>query len=97
MRILDIQFVGIDSWNRPVFKHVKYPLYFGSVAILFPDKEKAPNNTPEEISEYFKKRIDELEYFGESFDCEPHGGLNKDKVKLNIIAHDRLIKMENWL
>jgi hypothetical protein len=82
-KTINIMFVGIDSWNRPVFKHTKYSFYFGSVAILFPDKEKAPNNTPGEISEFFRKNIGELEYFGEHFDCEPHGGLPKH-IKLNI-------------
>ena len=35
--------------------------------------------------EYFKDHIDELEYFGDHFGCEPHGGLDKG-LKLEIIT-----------
>ncbi len=70
-----IKFVGIDSWNRPVYKDVNTTIYYGSVHTLFPNKNIAPNNTPAEINEYFKKNIEELEYFGVQFDCEPNGGM----------------------
>jgi hypothetical protein len=72
---IDIKFKGIDSWNRPVFK-TDGGKYIGSVNTLFPDKEKAPNNTNKEISDYLKNNLSELEYFGDYFDCEPMGGLN---------------------
>jgi len=77
-----IKYVGIDSWNRPIFKSANS--YYGSVNTLFPNKNIAPNDTNEEIIEYFKNNINELEYFGDEFDCEPNGGLNKC-IKLKIV------------
>jgi len=41
-------------------------------------------NHPREISKYFKENIEELEYFGSYFGCEPCGGINSD-IKLIII------------
>jgi hypothetical protein len=75
----DLKFRGIDSWNRPVFKDVDSTLHFGSVNKLFND------STPkEEIISYFKERPEELEYFGDKFGCEPHGG-NQSFFKYNFI------------
>lgn len=74
-RNINIKFYGIDSWNRPVFKS-ENGNYLGSTTSLFPDKDKAPNNTAKEISDYFRNNIHEIEYFGKTFDCEPMGGLN---------------------
>jgi hypothetical protein len=82
--IVPIKFRGIDDWNRPVYKHAEANIYFGITNILFPDKNLAPNNTTEEINEYFRNNIDQLEYFGMKFNCEPHGGL-PEQYKLNII------------
>jgi hypothetical protein len=77
-----IKFRGIDVWSRPVFKTDK-GLYVGSVNTLFPNKKIAPNNTTEEIVDYFREHLSELEYFGTSFNCEPHGGISS-KVKFVI-------------
>lgn len=82
---VDIKFKGIDYWNRPVFKTVDKNVYIGSTTILFPDKELAPNNTPEEISEYFRNNKDKLCIFGDSFNCEPLGYRISKEVELNII------------
>lgn len=78
IRTFTIKFRGIDDWNRPVYKDVDKNLYFGSVNILFPDKEIAPNNTPLEINAYFRNNIHQLELFGDKFNCEPHGGRAKN-------------------
>jgi len=76
---MDIKFEGIDDWNRPVFKATNHNCRFGSTCTLFNWDE------PEEkVVEYFKNHINELEYFGCSFNCEPHGGNLKDTI-LNII------------
>ena len=72
--IVKIKFVGIDDWSRPVYKMVGKQVYFGSTNRLFPDKRFAPNGTIEEINQYFIENIEELEYFGRSFNCEPNGG-----------------------
>ena len=68
--ILKLKFKGIDGWNRPVFKVIDKNIYFGSVTTLF-----EYDDDPYKITEYFKDNIGELEYFGNHFDCEPHGGV----------------------
>ena len=75
-RNIFIKFEGIDDWNRPVYREVDTLARYGSVNRLFPDKKIAPNNTIEEINDYFRKNMKELEFFGHSFNCEPHGGLS---------------------
>jgi hypothetical protein len=82
--IIPVKFRGYDDWNRPVYYNKDLHSYFGSTCTLFPDKTIAPNGTVEEVNKYFKDNIAELEYFGTSFDCEPHGGLNP-KYTLEII------------
>ena len=83
----DVKFKGIDSWNRPVYKIVDSNVYIGSVDTLFPDKHIAPNNTKEEIDEYFKNHLDELVIFGNTFDKgdDPLGYAIKENINLNII------------
>jgi len=75
---INIKFRGIDDWNRPVFKDVDSCIHYGSTNTLF------TNETPEEINIYIRSNIKELEYFGGSFNCEPHGGIPSN-YKLNII------------
>jgi len=76
---MDIKFEGVDCWNRPVFKDVDSKARFGSVQTLFND-----NDDVAIIVKYFKSNIYELEYFGNVFGCEPHGGLEPN-LKLNIV------------
>lgn len=76
--IVTIKFRGIDDFNRPVFKDVNSSSHFGSVHTLYNDMYNK-----EEINKYFKESISELEYFGERFNCEPHGGINSN-IKLII-------------
>ena len=69
---IKLQFVGIDSWNRPVFKSPSEKLYFGDVNNLFSDDATE--------SEVLKKvTIYDLCYFGEHFGCEPMGTDVPDK------------------
>lgn len=77
------KFKGIDDWNRPVFKTDR-GFYIGSVLTLFPDSKKAPNNTAEEISNYFRNNKGELCIFGDSFNCEPLGYTIDKSVELII-------------
>jgi len=80
---LEIKYRGLDSWNRPVFKSIndKYKsLHFGSVTTLFDYSDD-----PKVIIDYFKNNIDELEYFGNHFDCEPNGGMPFKGLTLKII------------
>lgn len=82
MENIQIKFRGIDDWNRPVFKCIdpRYKsLYFGDVNKLWDWNE----NT-DVVTNYYKEHVDALEYFGDSFNCEPHGGLDS-RIKLEII------------
>jgi hypothetical protein len=64
-----IKFRGIDNYNRPIYKVIDKPMYFGSTDTLFSDEADE-----EKVNDYFKSNTDELEYFGNRFGCEPHGG-----------------------
>ena len=79
MIIINIKFEGIDNWNRPVFKNIDSHSRYGSVNKLFGWDEPKEN-----VIKYFKSHLDELEYFGNHFGCEPNGGLDKSLI-LNII------------
>lgn len=63
-----VKFRGIDFWGRPVFKHVSSNSHFGSTNILFDGHES-------EAEVLSKIESSDLEYFGQSFDCEPNGGI----------------------
>lgn len=76
---INIKFKGIDNFNRPVYKDINSNMYFGSTKSLF-----AYDKNFKDINDYLKENLNELEYFGNSFNCEPHGGHN-DKYKFNII------------
>lgn len=79
-RVFKLKFVGIDSWNRPVFKDVDKKIYFGSTDNLFDY-----GTTADKVYEYFGDDIEKhLEYFGSEFDCEPHGG-RASNWELNIL------------
>jgi hypothetical protein len=69
-------FVGIDSWNRPVWKAPDKEAYFGSVNILF-----SMGETEKQIRKQIKGVYD-LCYFGNHFDCEPMGTDIPDKYYL---------------
>ena len=84
MRKFVIKFRGVDDFNRPVFKVVDSAIYFGGTTTLFPDLKKFPNGTKEEINEYFRNNQHEIEFFGNKFNCEPHGG-NSEKWQFEII------------
>lgn len=79
LRNLDIKFSGVDRWNRPIYKLRDKSIYFGSVNTLFNYEA-----TEEEVNNYFLDNIEELEYFGNSFGCEPIGGISED-LRLHII------------
>lgn len=84
---INLEFVGVDFWSRPVYKWQDKEVYIGSVDTLLPDDKVAPNGTTEEINAYFREHLDELVLFGTSFDSEedPLGSrINKD-IKINIV------------
>lgn len=63
-----IQFYGIDRFNRPVFKSLDAgkSKYYGDVNHLF-------SYDAIEAEVLAKITVDDLCYFGSSFDCEPYG------------------------
>ena len=64
--MINVQFVGVDAFNRPVFKEIGKRRYYGSTSHLVDY-----GATEEEVLD----RIDSsmLEYFGTRFNCEPMG------------------------
>ena len=82
---IELKFIGIDDWSRPVYKGLGTKNFFGSTNVLFPDKRIAPNDTVEEINNYFKENMFELCYFGNHFNCEPMGGGMSKEIEYIII------------
>lgn len=81
-----IYFVGIDDFNRPVFRHVlNKKAYFGNLNILFPYGEG-------EASVLEKVTAESLEYFGDHFGCEPHGGNSAVPLKIVPMEEAEVIK-----
>jgi hypothetical protein len=66
MKEILMAFVGVDYWNRPVFKDITKEEYYGSTDMLFSEcaGEWEVINTVE---------VEDLVYFGNSFACEPMG------------------------
>jgi hypothetical protein len=63
----NVQFVGVDSWNRAVFKSLEKPRrFFGDVNNLFSD-DATESEVLAKITE------DDLCYFGDHYGCEPMG------------------------
>lgn len=75
-----IKFVGIDSWNRPVFKSMDKPRHFyGDVHTLF-DYDATEEKVLARLT------ADDLCYFGSRFDCEPWGTpVNNLKIERNSV------------
>ena len=76
----DLKFRGIDHFNRPVFKDVESSLHFGDVHKLWTNEEAKEGK----LLKYYRENLDALEFFGESFNCEPYGG-RQQFFKFNII------------
>ena len=70
---LRLRFVGLDGWDRPVFKDDSITnMFFGDVDHIF-----KPSDSKEKIFEYYRERrlnLDRiLTYFGKAFRCEAWG------------------------
>lgn len=81
-KIMNIKFVAIDSWNRPVFKLEGKEVYFGDVNKLWVANELGEDNKL--LYEYYEKNLDKIEFFGGEFDCEPNGG-RSDRWEFKLI------------
>jgi len=70
---LVLKYEGIDEWSRPIFKDENNKRY-GSVCNLMPY-----GVTKEEVLE--RVTPFDLCYFGNTFNCEPHGGAIPEHYK----------------
>lgn len=61
-----VKLIGIDSWNRPIFKWNEGKEYYGSTDKLF-SLDASEESILEEVTE------EDLTYFGGRFGCEPMG------------------------
>jgi hypothetical protein len=73
---IKLKFVGIDSWNRPVFKSPTEKKYFGDVNQLF-NYEATETEVLKNVTIY------DLCYFGDHFGCEPMGSDVPDQYYIN--------------
>lgn len=78
----DLKFIGIDDFYRPVFKDVDSTLYFGDVNKLW--NYAGSGEKYNKLINYYKENLNQLEYFGDKFNCEPVGG-RQDYFKFNIV------------
>lgn len=67
-----LKFIGIDNWNRPVWKAPEEKAYYGSVNELF-DYEATEEEVLKKVDTYG------LCYMGDHFGCEPMGTDVPDK------------------
>lgn len=80
---LKIKFVGIDDWNRPIFKpeNKKKKYYLSDVNNLFDY-----GTTDEQVKEFYKDKVplnSYITYHGRSIDDDPNGG--KLQFELEIV------------
>lgn len=74
-QVRKIKFVGIDEWNRPIFKVLEKNYYISDLENLFPlDISEA------DIKVFYsnKKLSEVLTYHGATANCEPMGDKLKD-------------------
>ena len=77
---LKIKFVGIDDWNRPIFKGQGKKYYLSDVNNLFDY-----GATEEQVKEFYKDKDnlrELLTFHGYSVDSEHNGGMLKYDLKL---------------
>ena len=83
METIDIEFITIDDWNRPIFKPIdkskKY--YLSDIGNLFDY-----GTTEKQIKEFYEDVSDHLgdyiTYHGKSIDTDPHGVPLKYELRL---------------
>lgn len=72
-KILNLEFICIDEWSRPVWKVVDKQVYFCSVDCLIPNRDLASHSTSAEINEHFKERQYLVVLLGGNIDDDPDG------------------------
>lgn len=81
-----MEFEGIDSWNRPIFKVPGTKMRFGSTEILF-------NQSAGKTEVLEGLQLSDLCYFGNSFDCEPIAGFNLGESNIIHMKSGRVLKL----
>jgi len=76
---MNIQFEGIDDFNRPIFKGIDSNQRFGSVDFLF-----GYESTEKEVLDVISE--EDLLYFGNTFECEPMGSAAPE---INIVRKNK--------
>lgn len=72
MKKIELEYVGIDYWSRPVFQTIEKPYrYYGSVEKLF-DHLATRETILKQVTEV------DLCYFGREFGCEPDGTVHSN-------------------
>jgi hypothetical protein len=61
-----IKFVGIDDFNRPIFKEIARRNYYGANDVLF-----SQGTLEKEVKEKVTEK--DITFFGARFNCEPMG------------------------
>ena len=82
---LQIQFIGIDSWNRPIFKALDRENFFiGDNMHLFDY-----GATEDEVLKFYEdlELSKYLTYFGTHFGCEPWG-LTLETASIELIRNE---------
>lgn len=67
--IINLKFVGIDSFNRPIFKDIATRNHYGHLDTLF----SYGTSQGEVLDRLGDEGLQKLRYFGKSFGCEPMG------------------------
>ena len=84
---IDIVFIAVDEWNRPVFKDA-YGNFYGSLDKLF-DYYTCEEQILQEV------KATDICYFGRTFDGDPWGGVPKEEIVIYTRAEwDKYIKKE---
>jgi len=65
--VIPVRFSGIDGFNRPVFKEMGGKRHYGFTNLVF-TLEASEADVMQGINP------DDIEFFGHTFNCEPHGG-----------------------
>jgi len=85
MKELELKFVEVDWWGRPIYSVKGMNIYVCSVDVIFPNKEIAPDGSVEQINEYFRNNLDQLVIFGNDLEADPLGTKIKKSITIKII------------
>lgn len=67
MEKVELKFEGLDMYDRPVFRVPGTRIFYGSTDVLLSERQVLKGHLS-------KIKLEDLQYFGYSFGCEPEGG-----------------------